>query len=134
MHPALQISAIRANSRSQLNSSDAAFKMRNPCAYAKTRPTIKADSRSCSEKVTIVSIPAGTNNGAAISRVVFSELSTLAPTAASIMLADWPIRIASITVHRPVPFWPALSIIKSTISAPVCGSFAANTSAVIPIK
>ena len=47
------------------------------------------------------------------------------------MLADWPRRIASITVQRPVPFCPALSAMTSTIGFPVAGSSYNSTLPVI---
>jgi len=56
-----------------------------------------------------------------------------APTAASTVEADCPIRTASITVQRPVPFCPALSRIAST-AGPPARSCAASTSAVISTR
>ncbi len=57
-----------------------------------------------------------------------------AATAASMTVAGTPRSCASIADQRPVPFWPAVSRMISTIGRPVSGSLASSTLAVISIR
>ena len=70
----------------------------------------------------------------ATSRVAFIDDSTRASTAAPIVLTTTAFCAAFISVHWPVPFWPALSRMTSTIGAPVSGSRCARMRAVISIR
>ena len=57
-----------------------------------------------------------------------------AKTASAIKVSGTPMSQAEITVHFPVPFWPAASRIRSIIGRPVSGSVKPRMSRVISIR
>ena len=56
-----------------------------------------------------------------------------APTASATSIIGWPSSMAEMTVHLPVPFWPAASRMTSIIGVP-SSSVAARISAVISTR
>ena len=133
MQPARQISAMRARSRAQPNSAEARARSENPCEYPMIRAASRAFSRSASSTGRDIASPDGSRSTAR-ARAASSDDHDRAPTAASMVEADWPSFSASITVQRPVPFWPATSRMASTTGPPVSGSSAASTFAVMSTR
>ncbi len=60
--------------------------------------------------------------------------SARAKTASAMPVTGTPRSRADLTVHRPVPFWPARSTIMSTRGEPVSASTWSSTSAVISMR
>ena len=70
----------------------------------------------------------------AATRCLFCDDSTRASTAALMVLMTTAFSAALSCVHWPVPFWPALSRIRSTSGWPVSGSLCSSALPVIWIR
>ncbi len=136
MHPPRQIIEISPNFRSQWYSAAAAFIRAKPWAYEQI-----LDAYSASRMASRNSLRSPEKRAvgpfstfAASTRSFWIAEMQRAKTASAMVGAATPSSRAESVVHLPVPFWPALSRITSTIGWPVSGSFRARMSAVIWIR
>ena len=136
MQPPRQICAISPKLSFHLYSFCASRISWKPCAYEQIFEQYSASwiaaTSALREPLYLRDGPLSTF--AAATRSSLIALRQRANTDSAMVGAGTPISSAFTDVHLPVPFWPAVSRITSTIGFRVTGSFCCRMSAVISIR